>query len=264
MHYRRCISCIALDLVPPSSKHESHHLPPGAPRRISGPPKTVVNLTVHGGSVRGQGNVNTYPGLHGGSFSSSAWEDRWKLGDALCTENKMLTSLALRSIGIGQRCSKAIGRALSSVRTYSRGRGYKNLSLSLSLSLSSSPSFFLSVSHTLPLFLPLALSLPTTSLQTLNTKHKTRDTESYARDSKPWTQASMESLHTLDLTGNGIANIGAAPLGRNMSSTTSLRTLIVDQNPLMADGAASFASAIRWGNLQQPTHKSLISVHAYF
>jgi len=153
----------------------SHTICPLVPRRISGPPKTVVNLTVYGGSVQGQGNVNTYPGLHGGSFSSSAWEDRWKLGDALCTENKMLTSLALRSIGIGQRCSKAIGRALSSVRTCSRRRGYKNPSLSLILSLSSSPSFFPSVSHTLPLFLPLALSLPTT-LRTLNTKHKTQDT----------------------------------------------------------------------------------------
>ena len=32
MHYRRCISCTALDPIPPSSKHESHHLPPGAPQ----------------------------------------------------------------------------------------------------------------------------------------------------------------------------------------------------------------------------------------
>jgi hypothetical protein len=194
------------------------------PRRICGPPKNVVNLTVHGGSVQGQGNVNTYPGLHGGSFSSSAWEDRWKLGDALCTENKMLRRLTLRGIGIGQRCSKAIGRALSSVRIY--------------------PSFSLSVSHTHPHFLAIALS-PSPSLKTLNTntKHTTQNPTHETLNSD--SQASMECLHTLDLTGNGIANIGAAPLGRNMSSTTSLRTLIVDQNPLMADGAASFASAIR-------------------
>lgn len=66
-------------------------------------------------------------------------------------------------------------------------------------------------------------------------------------DAEPPRQGVMASLRSLDLSGNGLSAHASAALGRNIRGTTSLVTLVLDANPLMGDGAASFASAIRDG-----------------